>query len=413
MKNVLIFCFAGLFLLACGGGSDRKRGAPSPADSSVPVETVKPVINVYIENSKSMDGYVNGATEFKTSISLYLSDIKGKELTDTLNLLYINSEIINPKQDIIDFIQKLNPASFAASVKKKDGTRGISDISNVIKSVLDKTQQNVISILVTDGIFSLEKSIDASQHQIYLTNQQIGIRDNMQKHLKKYPGTAVIVYQLLSKFDGTYYDKVNKHIPFKGQRPFYIWIIGDAKHVDKLRTKIPAENINIEGGGVQNVFSIVAGNQNVKYAVHNNSGEFDLSKTDPKKEIWKLKKDSRSGKVTFAVNVDFSELLLDDSYLTNPANYENSSGYQLEITRSRGNTNYTHFLNFISERVHKGQVAVKLKSTVPDWVSKANDDEGSTPVENKTYGIKYLIEGVFKAFTSNNEYYAEIKIDIK
>ena len=399
-------------LPGCGGGNKSNK---EPKELPLPVEkpdTLKPVINAYIENSGSMDGYVKGGTEFKSMVYNYLSDIKISKITDSLNLYYINSEVISlgtvsEEMDVLkDFIEKLDPKTF----KIKGGNLGTSDIADVIKSVMQKTDDHTISLLVTDGIFSPGKGKNAQQ---YIVNQEIGIKNSFATFLEKEKNAAVIVYQLSSQFDGIYYDKIDTKIPFIGQRPFYIWVIGKAKHLVALTRAVPESKFN--GQGVQNVFSIMPGNQQVKYAVNPSIGKFKKSKKDPQKTIESLEKDSHTGKVKFAVNVDFSGLLLDENYLLDTANYENSSKYALEIKpSSTKNMGYTHVLNFSSDKVYKGTVSIKLKDKCPDWVERVNDDDGSTPAKGKTYGIKYQINGVFKAFTFDDEdkYYTEIKINI-
>ena len=72
-------------------------------------EVIKPqAVNVYIENSGSMDGYVKGVTEFEQAVYNYLTDIKISQFSDSLNLFYINSDIIPQGSDISDFIKNLN-----------------------------------------------------------------------------------------------------------------------------------------------------------------------------------------------------------------------------------------------------------------------------------------------------------------
>lgn len=56
----------------------------------------KPIVNVYLENSGSMFGYVNGLTEFEESVYSYLSDICLSGI-DSLNLYYINNESFHSK----------------------------------------------------------------------------------------------------------------------------------------------------------------------------------------------------------------------------------------------------------------------------------------------------------------------------
>ena len=63
----------------------------------------KPIVNVYLENSGSMFGYVNGLTEFEESVYSYLSDICLSGI-DSLNLYYINNRIIPQQSNPLDIV---------------------------------------------------------------------------------------------------------------------------------------------------------------------------------------------------------------------------------------------------------------------------------------------------------------------
>ncbi len=412
MKKIIYLFSLLLFIQSCKNDNDkstrgrekeRKHGEiviPSP-------QLVKPKINVYIENSGSMWGYVKGITEFEQTVYNYLSDIKIAQVSDSLNLNYINSDFIpyasGADADVIkDFIDKLDPSTF----KQKGGKMGTSDIAEVLKIVLRETGKNEVGILITDGIFSPGKSKDAAE---YLVNQEIGIKNSFSEYLQKFPNSAVIVYQMISKFSGTYYNNIDSKININEERPYYIWLIGDATQLVTIRKKVPESRFN--GKGVNNMFSIVAGNQTVDYAVKVNSGAFEKSHKNPKTEILDLEKDSRNNKVKFSVNVNFDKLLLDDSYLTNPKNYE-LNHYLLSVS-STEHAKYTHTLTFTSDKVKNGGLKVKLKTKLPDWVEKTNDDDGVQAIKGKTYGIKYQLKGVFEAYTFNSTYYSEININIK
>jgi hypothetical protein len=406
-----------LVLYANCSCNPHKNQSATATDIDTLKPSIKPTVNFYIENSGSMDGYVKGVTEFEQAIYSYLSDIKISGITDSLNLLYINSKPIsvaeNADLDVIsDFIEKLEPASF----KQKGGDRGNTDIADVIKRVLTDVEPNSISILVSDYIFS--PGYNEKNPKAYMLNQQIGIKNTMATKFK-IANPAFVVYQLHSKFDGQFYyfDTIKKHELgkyYNGVRPFYIWIIGDVKNVAELCQKVPESKFR--GQDSIKVFSVMAGTKTVNYAVKPHSGDFDLSRKNTKTDIDNLKKDSRTGKVKFSVNVDFSNLLLDDAYLTNADNYElNNKEYTISVKISPPNEHgYTHFLSFTADRVYKGVVSVKLKKQkpLPQWIDDANDDDGSQPGLEKTYGIKYLIEGVFEGFTLKDQYYTEIKINI-
>jgi hypothetical protein len=399
-------------LIGCNG-KNRKSNEVSVSlinsgKVNVPTDTIKPTVNVYIENSGSMDGYVKGVTEFEQAVYNYLSDIKISGITDSLNLYYINSQVISQGSDIADFIEKLEPSSF----QKKGGNRGSSDIAVVLETVLKETKAGKVAILVTDGIFSPGQGKDGAA---YLTNKQIGIKVSFSNFLKINKNAAVMVYQLQSKFSGTYYNNVDVKIPLNENRPFYVWVIGDVKQLCNLRKNIADDKLKEHSAGqILNVFTAINGSQTVKYAVNQSIGKFKKSLANTATTIEDLEKDSRTGKVKFAVNVDFSQLLLDENYLLDVNNYENSSKYTLEIKKATTKAGgYTHTLTFTSDRVYANPVTVKLKAAMPAWVETANDSDGTKAVKNKTYGIKYQLGGVYDAFTFTNKYYTEIKINIK
>lgn len=413
MKRVLLYAITVLCLMSSSceahSGRDRRGGdgePPQKTDTIIPVK-VKPVVNVYIENSGSMDGYVKGVTEFESAVYNYLSDIKISDVSDTLNLYYINSEIISYAQsadaDVIeDFINKLEPNEF----KMRGGNRGTSDIADVIKMILRETEDNAISILVTDGIFSPGKGKDA---EAYLVNQQIGIKNAMAEHLKKLPNSGVIVYQLLSKFDGTYYNKVDSKIPYNGLRPYYIWVFGQTNDLAKLREGVPEDKFN--GNGVKRMLTFVSGDQKIDYAVVK-SGM--MSKKSSKTNVVGLEA-SRNGDVKFSVNVGFRNLLLGDDYLLDVENYE-VSDYDLLVKTNVNSNIYTHTLTFKTDKKSRknGDLLVRLKMQKPNW-DDVNDNDGSKCVEGKTYGVKYQIDGMYQAFanTTKTNSYTEIKINVK
>ena len=413
IKITLLLFLILISLNSCG--SDRKNESKRTKNaniSSTPITQKaalsKPLINVYIENSASMDGFVNGTTEFEQAVYNYLADIKISGISDALNLYYINSSSIpfasKPNAEVIaDFIDKLEPSTF----KSRGGDRGRSDIANVLKTILKETSKNEIAILVTDGIFSPGKGKDASQ---YLVSQQIGIKSAMADYLDSNPNTAVVIYQLYSMFNGTYFNKFDERSSIKEARPYYIWIIGQVNNVAILKKAVPESKFN--GSGVKSMFSIVPGNQKIDFAIKQNSGEFEKSRSNPKSEIINLSKDNITGKVSFSINANFTNLLLDDRYLTNPTNYE-LKNYNLTIKKIEAESKYTHTMNFTADKVKNGLLTVKLKNTLPDWVTLANDEDGSNAVSGKTYGIKYQILGIYEAFTRQNQYYTELKINIK
>jgi hypothetical protein len=434
MKKILFLTLAALLLSACSA-EGRKRGGNAtipdsvstvsvakPIVSTVPV--AKPIVNVYIENSGSMDGYVKGVTEFEQAIYSYLIDIKISGIANTLNLFYINSKIIPQGSNISDFIEKLEPDTF----KEKGGNRGTSDISNVLETVLSKTGKNNVAILVTDGIFSPGKGKNAKE---YLGSQATSIKNAMSTYLKNYPHTAVVVYQLISKFDGNYYNRDNLSTKINVSRPYYIWVIGDVANIALLKTNIP--DTKFKGGGVQHSYTLLpAISKEIDYAILSNPkfGNFKRDKGSPKTSIFDIEKAQNGvhkGEFMFTIGMDLSffSALLGNDYLMNTESYvrlinkqpNNDYDYEMEPNTSP-NTNYTHNMKLSTKKIVVGELEIALRDHLPQWVEEMNDDEGlninTNNAINKTFGIKYLVGGIYEAYNfSGNTIYTTMKFNLK
>lgn len=420
MKKTLSLAMIVLLTLSCNQDRSNQSQALSNHDS-IEIETdivevatlipPTPIINVYVENSGSMDGYVKGVTEFEQSVYNFLSDIKIKNLTSELNLNYINSTIIPQNSDIQDFIEKLEPSTF----KAKGGKRSTSDISNVFKSILSKTNDSILSILVSDCVFSPGSGVNAGE---YLVNQQIGIKVSMSEYLQAHPQTAVLIYQLSSKFNGKYYNRLNQPTQINNKRPFYIWVIGHQEYIRALINQI--KNESFKGSGIENSYILSSGHQSIKYDVPMGYGNFTYDKKiqPPTHNLAKMRKDQHTGKAMFSINVDFSPLLVSDGYIKDISNYNtNDTDYKIESIASTAAIGYTHNIKISSPVLKPCQYQISLMKSLPQWVYDLNSDDdmdiNSYNNMNKTYGIKYLIEGVNEAYLNESKFYSTLQINIK
>ena len=406
-----------ILVIACvniGCKSNRGKGFSrsnnrDTATAYISAVEFNPKINVYIENSGSMDGYVKGQTEFEHIVYNYLVDLKQIRIAKELNLNYINSKILPQQDDINDFIEKLEPSSF----KAKGGNRGSSDIALMIRDIMEEMNDSVVSIFISDCIFSPGKGKNADE---YLTNQQIGIKNYIGDYLYKHPQFAVVGYRCMSQFEGYCYDKNDSGKYYKGSRPFYIWLFGGQGAINRIRIEMQKNNRPLRG--VENVFTVFAGGANMPdscYAVKIKSGNFDLDKLDPKHSINNLKKD-KGGRIRFSVEVNYAPLILSDDYLCNTELYDLSDPKFKLVAVDRINEykKYTHLLTFETDQVHPSTLDILLKTGVPLWPEQYNDNEGNEITEDnadKTYGIKYMTDGIASAIIRNN-YYTKMTINI-
>ncbi|MBY5957077.1 hypothetical protein KUV50_02945 [Membranicola marinus] len=366
-------------------------------------------INVYVENSASMDGYVTGVTDFETAIYNLLGDIKISKVCDSLNLNYINNSIPFSKKnalpaDIQDFIEKLEPSTF----RQKGGDRSVSDLKNIINTVLKTVNDRNAAVLISDFVFSPGKNVNALD---YLNNQGVGIKIDIAEKIIEF-GLSAVIIQLESNFEGTYYDKTNKPILYKGKRPYYIWIFGSNHHINEiLDKKILA---NIKGGYLNSlVLQSKAKQSQPNYKILSNPKIGDFSRTELNNKIIAdasiSKNKQNNAFFGFNLAVDFSNSIQDPSYFLDTTNYVvSNSSYQLEVELISNKNDpflsgFTHLIELKTKDLRNEILEIQVVGQTPNWVfnSASIDDSNilnDISEQQKTFGLQYLIQGVIDAF---------------
>ena len=371
-------------------------------------------INVFLENSASMDGYVKGVTEFETAIYNLLGDIKISEICDSLNLNYINDKIPYSKQnalppDIQDFIEKLEPSTF----KRRGGNRSTSDLKNILNTVLGVVDDQNAAILISDFVFSPGSEKNALD---YLNNQGVGIKIDFAQKLQAFD-LSVVFIQLQSRFKGKYYDKTNAGIPLSCQRPYYIMVLGSSAQVNLILKQKMLDNIK---GGYQNrlVFQQADASKQppTKILYRPKIGNFSAKKIA--KGIIQNAAPARSGKQKgifgFSLAVDFSNSPYDAAYFLDKSNYRlSNTHYSLSAEKIADKNDpalagFTHMLKLQTNNVLDEALKIEVIGNTPAWVyaSTSTDDASiamDSQEQSKTFGLKYLVEGVADAFYPKSE----------
>lgn len=402
-------------IVSCNGKSGRNNNwnpnsllASPIEDSSVQFEHTKPVLNVYLENSGSMDGYVNGGSDFASIIYRYLNHIDNSGwVNDSINLHYINSNLVPVGSDITLFSSKnLTPSSF----RMMGGSRASTDISDLLKQVLIRTNNDTISMLISDMIFSPGSKVDASQ---YLEDQKTEIMSLFTNKVNN-SDLSVIIHQLSTAFNGTYFNKIDAKSSINENRPFYIIFFGNKEYLEQ----IPFETLlqdDLVLKHIENKY-LITKEVPVNYAVQVGSGNFVLDKKDPQKSIIKARKDKRTDKISCVVNVNFQNIMLDDLYLTDIDNYFIDNNYQIESIKPSALQGFTHSLKWNTVVPQSKVLSIGLSNKIPEWVDRKNDSSGDNLFNDdaidKTYGLKYLIEGIHEPYKKASEFYTKIEINI-
>lgn len=419
MKKFFAPIVCAIIFVGCGGPPSTPNQTPSNSVKEQVNEVFPaPTIKVYVENSGSMYGYVKGTTDFENAVYSYLSDIQladlGEKIDNTtknvMELNYINSLILKQQPDVREFIRNLEPTSF----QMQGGNMGASDIPDILKRILGQTNERDIAIFISDCIFSPGNKYQNNDNaDEYLVASGIGIKNHFFEKINECEDFSVVVLRLTSQFSGTYYNKFDQKTTINANRPYYIWLMGNRPYLKKIIDEVDVAKI--KGSGVHNIYMASKPIKSLPYGIlpMQSIGKFRVDPSNPKTTILNAKPENAGGhkKFQLAIGVDFSKILLPDEYLMNPDNYSVSNkAYSIEIVKNRNTqSTYSHIikLNLIEPIISKGAVKISLKNSLPTWVEEYTDEVGldinAEGAMEKTYGLKYLIGGVYDAYSTDKE----------
>ncbi len=406
--------------------AQRRRGMDTP-DIFVPKNndnratgTVK--INLFIENSGSMDGYVRGNRNFEVATGRLL--VLSKDFCPDkkrFNIFFINKEAYPAPEiyEFTDFAKALEPGSAPYNM----GDRAESILNNVLAIVLDSTNSNTVSILVSDCIYSLSPPYDTKSSLPY---QQTGTMEVFLRKLRAATqyNLATFVCKMVSDFEGKYYpyNYISKNKNYtelsasNATRPYYIWVIGKQETVEEYLQKI--NFASLEGYRNSLYFSSDTKPFQPYYTVlkeSNRIGSFrpENRETSEVKSIEDI--EYQKGKLQFSIAADLSKIPVDASYLTDKGKYQ-APGFDIvsvdKINRETlaprdritiEKTTATHVITVATNANSSLQdLRLSLRKETPSWVAKGSntDDVNIMDQLDQTFGFSYLVQGVADAYSA-------------
>jgi hypothetical protein len=400
-----------VYFTSCTQGGSSKAKAKSAGDTITSTnESIKPNYNVFIETSGSMSGYLNAdPSNFVETITGLITKIKSyrsEGLLDSLNLNYLGTSRIENKV-MNDFNQRLKPSLFRPLIIKT------SDFDRFFDTVLNYVSKNNVSVLASDMIFSPSLQ-DKNDIYKYLSNQKNAIQDKFDTKLDSL-SISTLILKYNSKFKGDYIDyKETPHF-VNFNRPYYIAIIGKPEFIDSLISKVDFKNFS--GFEAAHLFKAPIHNSSAKIISKRSLsiGSYQYEKPSTNLGIYDVK--AENGVFQFPIAVDFKNIIAQDDFFLDKSNYKfssESSNYEIanvqKITDGTESSTkgYTHIIMVKTSNLKSGTQKVQfgLKNSFPNWVDSSNTetdlDITNENNKSKTFGIKYLIQGIYDAY--NNKY---------
>lgn len=356
-----------LLFTSCG----NKLLTIKPDDSeSLSLEKAK--LNVFIENSGSMDGFVIPGSEFKSDLYSYVSAAASK--VNSTNYYYINSDVIPIRTAGNAFFQNLSAGAF----KNGGGNRRDSELVQMIGRALSMQNDSTITIFASDCILDPQPG-NAND---YFGLRQTDMRNVIQKYLNSHNDFGIIIYCLSSSFNGYLYPVGQSPMKCNTPRPYYVWVMGSSKLIGQLNKVVSS---NLFRSGVKYEASFV------------NCKNLPFTASEPFNETTNKKLELKDSKKQFYLKVNFSPSLLSDDVIMDTKNYkQHHPAIKLISVEKINDKNYTHQLTVSYHSRTPDGFYLDLNKK-PDWLDKMNDDTGNQI--HTTCGIKYMINGVADAFS--------------
>jgi hypothetical protein len=405
-----------IILYSCSGKSSRS-GQENAGALSTKKELGEAKVNkvtFFIENSESMFGYVSNINEYVEVLSELAEKPEFVKDNITRDFYFVNGTApvlthIGNNPNVLK--SKLNQTGFNCG----DITR--SNLNAMFQIALDSARNDNLSILISDGIYDVG---DPGINSLVMFG-----RETRSKFIKCIQTVDIqtIMVKLHSKFNGKYFYASKKGVvPLTSVRPYYIWIFGDSKQLNKY---FPDQYLTQKLTGFDELARFMKpGSSKVKYEAtsENFTGTF---KFDPtlKNKLTDAKSDKHGLGFCFSIAVDYSSLPYPETFLTSVSNYSLNNNYSLisiaRPTRRIYSLSFTptHLITVKTMKNPAGKLEVSLINNVPSWIaSTGSDTEANIQADiARTFGFNYLTDGIIQAYeaVSEERNIASFKIDIQ
>lgn len=403
-KNIIYFsiiCSIYSILLCACGGNDYFLCIKDSLVNDSSSKNKPIVVNVYLENSGSMDGYMNNSdTSLTNDIYAILVNIKNN--ASKLNLNYINNIIIPQKCELNQYIKDLTPTSF----NRAGGDRKNSNIIDCFERILENTSSNAVSIFISD--FVIAGSDEQGKKAQTRLSEVIG------EKLKQDTTFSIVFMQMQGIFNGTcYWGTGNNTILNNELRPYYICIMGPANKIAKILDIDEMKN-NHNCKEIHSFSNFLT----VKYKLLTHQKEVDSIKVNRKNfghtysKIIKGKDRKNYTEIKISAYIKQS-LLKDAAFITDKNNYNiNNKEYMIDTIINKEKDNKVEIVVLCKYKdLNRSTFTIGVKNPKCSWINTINTKENQWRKENtmQTFGIKYILDGIQSAY--KQDILTEIKIE--
>lgn len=372
------------------------------SSKNIQIQSSIKTINIFIETSGSMKGYMPKSTNEGTSFQKLIPDIllRLKEEYSNVNLY----SIFDSKSSFVKL--DIDSARKNLIAKGNFSWSGNTYIPIMLDSINNYIDSNTVNIFISDLIYSPENS------QIKLTDQSISdIRANF-KNISNNFSTSI--YNLKSK----YIDKDNR----SSESPYYLLVEGNSynlKSLDSLFLKSfntfdqTYNEIHFGATYASSFYTVLPFSENSGNFISAKCKSFDnafvqLSEIDESKKTFFIIGMDLSNLPFYSRSIDYLKnnlsIKIDDRLLED---FNVLSKDEIKDKIHRDDMKYyekcTNFLkiNLPDLNSDLSKLSVALKNNRPDWINENNNSINIS--SEKTYGFNNIITGIEQAYDLNSK----------
>lgn len=394
-----------------------KEGTPPTIALSRTAASTKPLrLKLYLEASASMFPYdaPGGNGTFKRALNDVLTGFDGVNPGQGKTFV-VNTEVNELGLSLSQFFKQ----GSIYTVAKTKGKTTSTDFEGIFREILSNTNGDEVSVLVSDLIYSdpnlrgmsAPKILDAASSLLTTVFNPYA------------PTHSMLVLKMTADFDGTYYSWNNVKQKYRGERPYYLCLIGTNDALQRLYTDPTYQTIRrfdqlpgyedswFFGQDTKSVtpFYTVLVNDPSRKGRFKKANEEVREKVRAVHALDDVTPDVADKSLTVPVAVDLSALRLPASLLTDKNQYvvEGKDNFRVSAVQPYAGTNgTTHKLLLTTGKPARGERTTQIRlrrQFPPKWIANtttAND----IPVDGgSTFGVQNLLRGVERAYNPNNQ----------
>jgi hypothetical protein len=374
---------------------------------------------LYLERSGSMVFYDAGNRNFVTAMRQIINRFPQYSMDKRL-VHVVADRITHWDIPFSEFLQVSNVFGETRDMVDASWT----DFPAIFRDILNNTRDNEISILFTDMIYDVETTTPGISPEGFAGQGQEMTHAIFNTHGADF---GMIIIKMNGDYEGRYYPPMATPFSYKGNRPYYISLIGKTPTLQKLMTAQQYRAVKEFQTlpGFEASHAIYRMRQSPWYSVvvpHNrNSRYVQPSRASLQSgrisQLTDARIHDRENKFSFVMAADLSGLWFDESFKTDPANYRvnSSDGFFIEeivplddsdlsspAKRFAGDA--THLIVLQTDRLSnpRQQITIDVINEFPRWITSSStldDTRGDTGgFAHATFGLEQMVRGIYNAF---------------